>query len=104
RALAAAKRDREAIVELEWVLPQLEVKPKDPLSPLPRARLALADALWRRAHEDDRVQARILAKKAREGERDMRASVSSSDPLAAWVSLLTEHVLADIETWLKAHK
>jgi hypothetical protein len=104
RALAAARRDREAIVELEWALPRLERRPKGSAGPLQRTRLALADVLWRRAQGPDRGHARFLAETARDEERNRRASLHASDPLGVWEILLSEHLLADIETWLKAHK
>ena len=98
RALAAAQQDAEAITELEWVLPRLESQP------VPRglgtARLALAEALWRRNGRHDRARARLLAIAAREFVVAQKAALKDSDALNKEV----DEVIARIDRWLSKHR
>jgi hypothetical protein len=64
RALVAAQQDAEAITELEWALPRLEIQAVPPAG-LGITRFALAEALWRRNGSNDRARARVRARDRR---------------------------------------
>ena len=102
RALAAAQQDAEAITELEWALPRLESLP------VPRgvgtARLALAEALWRRNGRNDRARARVLAIAAREFLVAQKAELKDPEALRAIEAKEIDEVIARIDSSVSKHQ
>lgn len=104
RALAAAHRDADAIGELEWAISYINGLPKPGHRTLANSRLALADALWRRAQPGDRMEARVEAGKAYKDALARRADLDAHDPQTPLERRVDDQLAARIAAWQANHR
>jgi tetratricopeptide (TPR) repeat protein len=104
RALGAAHHDADAITELVWALPRIEIVSPPRHRFIAIARLALAEALWRRAGRGDRDRARGLVSEAQDDASAFRAALDDHDPFTPSNRRLGDQLTKQIGGWQAQHR
>ena len=103
RASIAAGQLDDGIADLQWALPRFEIMPDPPKNAISRARLSLADGLWERNRKGDRAEARVMAAKAKEAAREMKAPLTN-DGLDPTYKRRADGLMAKVDAWIAAHR